>query len=254
MIYHHTLDPAIITFGPIEIRWYGLMYILGFTAAFFYLRKFSREGYLKLSYPKIDTLFLYLFVGLFLGARLFYVFVYNFEYYLQHPEHMLAIWRGGLSFHGAFLGLVIAMMLVARKYQISFWNISDSLAACSPIGLGLGRLGNFINGELYGRPTDGSWGVIFPDGGPQPRHPSQLYEALLEGGVLFLLMIFFRKRVAPGRLSCLYAIFYGSFRFIVEYFREPDSQLGFVLFHLSMGQLLSLLLILAGLIFLEKLT
>ncbi|MBI2646156.1 MAG: prolipoprotein diacylglyceryl transferase [Deltaproteobacteria bacterium] len=248
MIYTHTLDPVIFHLGPLQLRWYGLMYVIGFVGAYFLLRKFSKEGSFKLSFIQIESLLFYAFVGLFVGARFFYVFIYNFSYYIHHLIEIVAIWKGlaGLSFHGGMIGVVIAAILFSRKHKIPFWHLGDHFVLCAPIGLGFGRVGNFINGELFGRSTSGNWGVIFPEGGLIPRHPSQLYESFFEGAVLFSLLLFFRKRVREGQLSALFLIFYGIFRFALEYFREPDPQLGFIFLNFSMGQLLCFLMILCG--------
>jgi len=247
MILHHKLDPVILTLGPLQMRWYGLMYVVGFIAGFFVLRKLSREKILKLNEEQIDGLLFYIFVGLFIGARVLYVFVYNWDYYSQHLMESIAFWKGGLSFHGGLLGFVVAFILFSRKHKISFWNISDGACVAAPIGIAAVRIGNFINGELFGRPTDGTWGIVFPGGGPMPRHPSQLYESFLEGLVLFTLMFLLRGKLKEGRLSALFLIFYGIFRFSLEFFRQPDVQLGFVLLNVfSMGQILCMIMIAGG--------
>ncbi len=255
MIIPHHLNPAILHIGPIEIRWYGLMYVIGFMATYYLMRKFSREKTFKLSYEQIESLIFYLFLGLFFGARIFYTIIYNFPYYSIHPLEIFAFWKGGLSFHGGLLGIVISGILFSRKNKIPFWHLGDTFVTCAPIGLGFGRLGNFINGELYGRPTNGKWGMIFSDGGPMPRHPSQLYESFFEGFILFCLMWVFRKKIKiNGQLSALFLIFYGIFRFGIEFFREPDAQLGFVFLTFSMGQILCVIMILAGVILWVKKT
>ncbi len=248
MVFIHHLNPVLLHLGPLQLRWYGLMYVIAFVGSYFLLHKLSKEGSLKLSFEKIESLLFYAFVGLFVGARFFYVFVYNFSYYFQNPIEIIAIWKGlaGLSFHGGMIGVVVAGILFSRKYKIPFWHLGDAFVLCAPIGLGFGRIGNFINGELFGRPTLGKWGVIFPEGGFLPRHPSQLYESFFEGLILFYLLWFFRKRVKEGQLSALFLFFYGIFRFCIEFFREPDPQLGFIFFHFSMGQLLCSLMILCG--------
>lgn len=232
----------------LKIRWYGFMYIVGFIAAFFLLRKFSKEKLLKLSYAQIDTLLFYSFMGLFIGSRIFYVLFYNFNHYFHSPWDIFAIWKGGLSFHGGLLGIIIGIYILSRKQHLSFWNISDNIVICAPIGIGLVRIGNFINGELFGRLTHGSWGIIFSQGGPHPRHPSQLYESFFEGLILFILMYTLKSRLPSGRLSALFLIFYGIFRFFLEFFRQPDEQLGFVLYQFSMGQIFCLAMIIFGII------
>ena len=217
MILTHHINPTLLQVGLFQIRWYGLMYVIGFFASYILMRRFSREGTLKLSYLEIDSLLFYVFVGLFLGARLFYVFVYNFSLYRHHLLEIVEIWKGGLSFHGGLLGIVIAGLVFSYRYKIPFWKLGDIFVTCAPIGLGFGRIGNFMNGELFGRATDGHWGVIFPEGGPFPRHPSQLYESLFEGFFLFCLMWFFRKRVKTGQLSALFLIFYGITRRLMSF-------------------------------------
>lgn len=249
MIYYHNLNPILLSFGPLSISWYGVMYVLGFICAYLLLKQFSKQKFLKLSIYQIETFLFYCFIGLLLGARLFYVLVYNFDYYLQNPLEMIAIWKGirGLSFHGGLLGIIMAAIIFSWRYQVSFWNIGDASVIVAPIGLFFGRLGNFINGELYGRlVTSGKWGVVFKDAGPFPRHPSQLYEAFFEGIILFGLMLFFKGKVKKGQLISLFLIFYGIFRFCIEYFREPDSQLGFIFLTFSMGQVLCFLMVLSG--------
>ncbi|MBI4040915.1 MAG: prolipoprotein diacylglyceryl transferase [Deltaproteobacteria bacterium] len=247
MIWEHHLDPVILSLGPLQMRWYGLMYVVGFVAGFFVLRKLSREKILSLNEEQIDTMLFYIFVGLFLGARIFFVFVYNWPYYSDHPAEIIAFWRGGLSFHGGLLGFVIAFILLSRKFDVPFWNIADAACVAAPIGIAAVRIGNFMNGELYGRFTDGTWGVIFPEGGPMPRHPSQLYEAFFEGICLFVILFSLRGKLSQARLSALFLICYGIFRFGLEFFRQPDIQLGFVLLEFfSMGQVLCFLMIVSG--------
>ena len=194
----------------------------------------------------------YLAVGLIVGARLGYLLFYQadaYGYYLRHPLEILAVWHGGMSFHGGLMGTVIAGWWFCRRKHLCFWAVADSVIITAPIGLGLGRLGNFINGELFGRPTHVPWGMVFPAGGPLPRHPSQLYEALLEGPVLLLLLWRLRKRhFRDGMMVVFFLFFYGVFRFFVEFFREPDPQLGFVLGFLTMGQILCIAMVAAALI------
>jgi len=246
MIYHHNIDPTLIHIGLFQIRWYGLMYIIGFLAAFYFFRKFSREGILKLNYAQIDSLLFYGFLGLFVGARIFYILFYNLDYYLSNPMDMIAVWKGGLSFHGGLVGIITVIYIFAKKYSVPFWNIADTVVTCTPIGIGCGRLGNFINGELYGHTTNGSWGVVFRDGGPFPRHPSQLYESFFEGFFIFFVLYLLRGKLPSGRQSALFLLLYGPLRFAIEFFRKPDEQLGYIFYHISMGQILSACMILAG--------
>jgi phosphatidylglycerol:prolipoprotein diacylglycerol transferase len=245
--YPH-IDPFIIHVGPIFLSWYSFMYVVGFVAAYFITRWRIRKKILPLKSEQLATVLIVdCLYGVILGARLFYILFYNLSFYIQHPLEIPAVWHGGMSFHGGLIGCIVAAFWFARRYKISFWHVGDTLALCAPIGLGFGRIGNFINGELYGRVTDAPWGMIFPDGGPLPRHPSQLYESFLEGIVLgTLLWLISRKRPKTGTLSALFLIGYGFMRFIVEFFRQPDLQLGTILGPFSLGQVLCLLMILCG--------
>lgn len=246
------IDPVIFSLGPFQIRWYGLMYVIGFLIGGYLLKRLAKEGYSKIAIEKIDTFITYLICGMFLGARLTYVFVYNWEYYSQNLSELLAVWKGGLSFHGALLGMIISMIFFSRKYKLTFFEVSDVLAVVGSPGLFFGRIGNFINGELWGRATDVPWAIVFPDAGPYSRHPSQLYEALLEGLILFLILWLGRKKFRfYGVASGLFLLLYGIFRFIVEFFREPDSQLGFYFGGVTMGQMLCFIMIIAGLVLLR---
>ncbi|MCL4536358.1 MAG: prolipoprotein diacylglyceryl transferase [Nitrospirae bacterium] len=266
MIPYPNINPEIVRIGPFAVRWYGMMYLIGFASSYFLVRyqikklrvKSSELGVKKqqtrqtlnskLLTLDVDALYSYLILGLLFGARLGYVIFYNLSYYVQHPLEIFAIWHGGMSFHGGLIGSVIAGILFCKKLKIDVWQIADIVIVTAPIGLGLGRLGNFINGELYGRVADVPWAMIFPTGGPLPRHPSQLYEFFLEGVVLFsVLWILKNKGFRTGILSSLFIVFYGAFRFFVEFFREPDPQLGFILGLFTMGQALSALMVIFGL-------
>lgn len=241
------IDPVFLRIGPLEFRWYGLMYILGFMAAYFIVLRRVRQRALSLTADDVADVIFYLAVGVVLGGRFGYVLFYNASYYLEHPLKIFAVWEGGMSFHGGLMGVVLAGFLAARKKGVGFFTLADLCALTAPVGLGLGRLGNFINGELYGRVTDLPWGVVFRDGGEMPRHPSQLYEAILEGPVLFsILMIVGRKERPAGVEFWTFIACYGLFRFFVEFFREPDSQLGLLMGRFSMGQLLSFPMFLFG--------
>ena len=243
----HNLNPVLIQLGPIRVGWYGLMYVLGFLASYLLVRYQLNRKEFGFSREEVEDLFVYLILGLILGARLGYVLFYDLPQYRDRPLEILAIWHGGMSFHGGLVGLLIAGVFYARRKKKSFWTMADLFIVTAPIGLGLGRIGNFINGELYGRVTEVPWGVVFPRGGPLPRHPSQLYECLLEGLVLFLVLWTLRNRKLPsGSLLAVFLILYGVFRFLVEFFREPDSQLGFILGPFTMGQVLSSFMIAAG--------
>ncbi len=250
------IDPVFFSIGPLQVRWYGLMYVLGFAASLVLVKhQIKKFGFKELS-VHFENLNLVLIISMVLGGRLGYVIFYNLPYYLQHPSEILATWQGGMSFHGGMLGLLLGGAFFCRKKELDFWRTADFYTVTIPIGLGLGRIGNFINSELYGRVTDVPWGMVFPGGGPQPRHPSQLYEALLEGLVLFLLLWFFKEKQNPpsswpsGSMVALFLILYGIMRICVEFFREPDPQLGFIAAGITMGQLLSSLMIMAGIVLL----
>ena len=256
MLTYPEIDPIIISFGFLKVRWYGLMYLLGFTSTYFLvlkqLKQFNWNEFAEL----FDNLNLYLILGVIFGGRLGYVLFYQPSYYFHHPLEILATWEGGMAFHGGCIGVIVAGILFCRYHQLDFWKGADLYVVTIPIGLGLGRIGNFINAELYGRVTDVPWAMVFPNGGPLPRHPSQLYEALLEGIVLFTLLWTLKNkpwqqtpsRFWPhGSMLALFLIAYGIMRITVEFFREPDAHLGEVFLSLTMGQLLSTIMIVAGL-------
>jgi phosphatidylglycerol---prolipoprotein diacylglyceryl transferase len=249
MLTFPEIDPVIFRIGPLAVRWYGLMWLSGFAAAWFIIRSLVRRRSLPLDADGVSDLLFSCILGSMLGGRLGYVLFYNPLYYLRHPLESFAIWEGGMSFHGGLLGVVVATLIFCRRRGLSILLTGDILVTAAPIGLGLGRLGNFINGELWGRVTDVPWGMVFPAGGPLPRHPSQLYEALLEGVVLFaVLWLLHRRRVAAGIPFFTFFLLYGAFRFTVEFFRQPDAHLGFLWAGATMGQVLSLPMILFGLI------
>lgn len=251
MIPYPDINPDLFTIGPLHIRWYGLMYVLGFIASYLLIPRQERSREIGLQGSLVDGLMFYVFVGLIAGARLGYILFYQHHSlgeFLRRPIEIIAVWQGGMSFHGGLVGCILAGWLFSRKNKMSFWALADSAVVTAPIGLGLGRIGNFINGELYGRTADVPWAMVFPEGGPLPRHPSQLYEALMEGAVLFVLLWLLRKKGFPdGMMIAFFLIFYGAFRFVIEFFREPDAQLGFILGPLTMGQLLSAAMFLTGL-------
>jgi phosphatidylglycerol:prolipoprotein diacylglycerol transferase len=249
MLSYPSINPTIVKLGPIQIRWYGVMYILGFTISYLLVKYQIRKKRLDIDTAVINDLFLYLIIGLIVGARIGYVLFYNLAFYFSHPLKLLAVWEGGMSFHGGLIGIVLFGIIFVRKRRIDFWQLADLVAVTAPIGLGLGRLGNFINAELYGRVTSVPWGMVFPAGGNLPRHPSQLYEFFLEGVLLFAIL--WRIKDIPltkGVLFCAFVILYGIFRFFVEFFRQPDPQLGFVFSFLTMGQMLSIVMVIAGLV------
>ncbi len=246
--YVHNLDPVIFGIGSLQVRWYGLMYVVGFIIAGLLLKVLVQKNFFKVSVEKIDTLVTTMIVCMFIGARFFYVFIYNWDYYSQNMMELLAVWKGGLSFHGALVGLCVGGYIFARQQKITWFEVMDSVALSGSQGLFWGRLGNFINGELYGRPTDSWVGIIFPNGGGlMPRHASQLYEAVLEGIALTIILWIMRSRVKVyGMISAVFIAVYGLFRFVVEFYREPDSQLGYYFGFLTMGQLLCFIMIIVG--------
>lgn len=237
-------NPNILVLGPFQVRWYGALFVMGFLIGALILRKLSDKRIWPLPKSSIDSYISWMIISMFLGARLFYVFFYHWEHYADHLWEIPAVWRGGLSFHGATLGMLLGSWGFAKKNKIHFFQVSDCLAVCSAPGIFLGRVGNYINGELYGRVTDSWAGVVFPGGGPFPRHPSQLYEAILEGALLFFLMIFIlKKQRFYGVATGAFLFFYGSFRFLMEFFREPDVQLGYLFTYFTLGQILSLMML-----------
>lgn len=243
------IDPVFLRLGPLEFRWYGLMYIIGFMAAYFIIRSGARRRRLPLTSDDVADLVFTVALGIVLGGRFGYILFYNLAFYLANPLKVFAVWEGGMSFHGGLLGAITAGAYYVRKKGLSFWQLADLGFLAAPVGLGLGRIGNFINGELYGRSTDMPWGIVFPTGGPVPRHPSQLYEAFLEGIVLFVVLRLVSGRRHPdGVIFWTFIGGYGLFRFIVEFFREPDQQMGFLFGTITMGQMLSLPMAMLGMI------
>jgi len=246
------INPIAFHLGPLAVHWYGLMYIVGFLGGWSLLAwriKHSPRGF---ELEQLSDIFFYGALGIILGGRIGYELFYDFHGLIHHPLGLFAIWRGGMSFHGGLIGVILAMFLYARKINKSLFELTDFIAPIVPIGLGAGRIGNFINGELWGRVTDVPWAMVFPGGGDLPRHPSQLYEFFFEGVVLFLVLWIFSQRERPrGAVSGLFLVCYGLIRFSLEFFREPDFQIGFVAFGwLTKGQLLSLPMILLGVIML----
>lgn len=241
------IDPIFFEIGPLAFRWYGLMYLLGLLAAYFLIKTRAPAKQVHLSREDLSDLIVYAALGVFLGGRLGYVLFYHLPFYLSHPLKIFAVWEGGMSFHGGFLGTCVSLWLFCRRRGYPLYPIADLAAGVVPIGLGLGRIGNFINGELFGRTTDVPWCMVFPHGGPECRHPSQLYEAFLEGIVLFVVLsVINRRNTPPGTVFWSFIAGYGGARFFVEQFRQPDSHLGFIIGSLTMGQLLSFPMILVG--------
>jgi phosphatidylglycerol:prolipoprotein diacylglycerol transferase len=242
------IDPVAISLGPIKIHWYGLMYVIGFLALWFLASRRAKRPDSGWTVEQVSDFVFYGALGVILGGRLGYMLFYNLPHYLAHPFDVFKVWQGGMSFHGGLIGVLLAMLYFARKTGKTFFTVADFFAPWVPIGLGLGRLGNFINHELWGRTTDGPWGMVFRDAGPLPRHPSQLYQAALEGLALFVILWLFARKPRPtASVSGLFLICYGLFRILVEFVREPDPQLGYLAFGwLTMGQVLSVPMILFG--------
>ena len=248
MIKYPQIDPVIFHLGPLEPRWYGLMYLIGFI----YTHRLLKKNHKWIGLPDaecVDNVLAILVISMIVCSRAVYVTFYNWEETMRGPWwEFLAVWHGGLAFHGGLLGTVIGAAIVCRKYKLRWSRLADVIALSAPVGLGLGRIANFINGELWGRVTDVPWAMIFPTGGPMPRHPSQLYQFLLEGVVLFLVLRFvWSRKPRVGVLTSVFLLTYAFFRISVEFVREPDAQLGFIFGPLTMGQILSFLMVIGGL-------
>ncbi len=252
-MFTHNLDPIIFSFGIISIRWYSLAYVFGILVGWWYGKKLILNKSLllkeKFNLKHFDDLITYLIVSIVIGGRIGYVVFYNIQYYLNNPIDIFKIWEGGMSFHGALVGIIIGTYLFSIRRKIEALFLLDVIACVSPIGIFFGRIANFINGELVGKVSLVPWSVIFPAIDLMPRHPSQLYEAVLEGLVLFIILniIFLKKKYKIGKCSYLFLIYYGIFRIISEFFREPDIQLGYIFNLASMGSILSFVMILSGL-------
>jgi phosphatidylglycerol:prolipoprotein diacylglycerol transferase len=244
------IDPVLIEIGPFAIRWYSLAYIVGILLGWRYLIRLARRSPAGIEAVHIDDIVVWVTLGIILGGRFGYTMFYKPGYFLDHPLEILAMWRGGMSFHGGLVGVLIAILLFARLRKISFVALGDIVVCAAPIGLFFGRLANFVNGELFGRVSDVPWAMVFPYGGPLARHPSQLYEAALEGLVLFAILAWLALRTRslerPGLLGGTFLAGYGIARIIVELFRQPDAHLGFLAAGATMGQLLSLPLVVIG--------
>ncbi len=243
------IDPVLLSIGPLSIRWYGLMYLIGFAFAMWLANRRADKKGSGWSREQVSDLLFSGFLGVVIGGRIGYVLFYNFGLFLDNPLYLFEVWTGGMSFHGGLIGVITAMYWYARRNGRTFFGVADFIAPLVPFGLGMGRLGNFMNGELWGRVTDVPWAMIFPQAGPLPRHPSQLYEFALEGILLFIILnVFIRKPRPLGTVSGLFLTCYGIFRFTVEYFRQPDPQLGLFDGFISMGQILSSPMIICGII------
>ena len=250
MLKFPEINPTIVKLGMFEIRWYGLFYIIGFLIAYIFVKRSYAQKNIIIKKENYETLLFNLMLGVIIGARLGYIVFYNLSFYLKHPLHVLAVWQGGMSFHGGAIGVIMFGFLFCKKYKYNFYKLADPVAPFVSVALFLGRIGNFINGELWGRPTDLPWGMVFPSDALQlPRHPSQLYEAFLEGILLFFITyIMFRKIKKPGIVFWSWIGLYGLFRTLVEFVRQPDVQLGHLIGFMTMGQILSFIMIISSLI------
>jgi len=249
------IDPVAVSLGPFAVRWYALAYIVGLIIGWRYCLMLADRRPNLVGRREIDDFLVWATLGVVLGGRIGYVLFYNLPHYAEHPIQSLYVWQGGMSFHGGAIGVTLAIVLFARRRQLSILALADIIIEAIPIGLFFGRIANFINGELYGRETDVPWAMIFPAGGPVPRHPSQLYEAACEGLLLFLLLLLAEHRGArrrPGLETGIFLLGYAVARMSGELFRQPDAQLGFLIFGLTMGQLLSIPVLVAGAIFIWR--
>lgn len=254
MLHHPNFDPVAIQLGPVAVHWYGLMYLFGFAMVWILGRYRIKRGYTSLTTRNLEDLIFYSVLGVIAGGRLGYIVFYKPAEYLAHPLKIFYLWEGGMAFHGGLIGVIVALYVFARKHHRTFWEIGDFIAPLIPLGLGAGRLGNFINGELWGRPTDLPWGMVFAGAADGlARHPSQLYEMALEGLVLFGVLWWFSRKPRPlGHISGLFLAGYGILRFLVEFTREPDYFLGLLAGGLSMGQFLSIPMVIIGIIILAR--
>lgn len=250
------ISPIIFTIGPLAVRWYSMAYLFGILSGWFLLKRNVRKNNLKLTAENIEDLIFYITLGVILGGRLGYVLFYGQDTYWHHPLQVFAIWHGGMSFHGGILGVVLALWYFSHKIKYPFLGLTDVVVLYAPIGIFFGRLANFVNDELWGRPTDVAWAVRFPNGGYVPRHPSQLYEAMTEGLLMFLILNWLWRyksvRDKVGTVSAVFAVLYALFRMSMEQFRQPDAQLGFIFGTITMGQILSFPLLVAGIIVLWR--
>lgn len=250
MLTYPQIDPVLIEIGPLAIRWYSLAYVVGILLGCAYADWLNKKPPVEKKLNFFDDFMTWAVLGIIIGGRAGYVLFYNFAYYADHPFDIIKLWEGGMSFHGGFLGVVVASVIYCKKNKINPFVLFDLAAAAAPIGLFFGRIANFINGELFGRVTKSNVGMVFPNGGPLPRHPSQLYEAVFEGLVLFALIAFLaiytKARSKTGLLSGVFVAGYGLARIIVENFREPDVQIGFLFGHITTGQLLSFPMVIIG--------
>ena len=248
MLTYPQIDPVALAIGPLKIHWYGLMYLIGFAFTWLVGKRRAERDDSPITPEAVEDMVYYAALGVILGGRIGYVLFYNFSQFLNDPFMLIKIWQGGMSFHGGMLGVFISMWIFAKKHNCTMFALTDFIAPMSPIGLLAGRIGNFINSELWGRTTDVPWGMVFPNGGELPRHPSQLYEAFFEGIVLYVILWFYTRKTRPQMsVTGLAILCYGVFRFGVEFFRMPDAHLGYLALEwVTMGQILSLPMIVLG--------
>lgn len=247
MVAYPDINPILLQIGAFSIKWYGLMYIIGIISGYLLVKKDLIEK-LHFNTDQILNNATYIMLGIIVGGRIGYILIYDLAFYLKNPLEWVAVWHGGMSYHGGAIGCVIALWIYSKRNQKKLWALLDLLGFASTIGIGLGRIGNFINGELFGRVTTVPWGMVFPRGGVLPRHPSQLYEAFCEGFLLFLILFFTKKKIPlkEGQLFGVYIASYGILRFGLEFFREPDAQIGLLWHYFSMGQVWCFVMIVIG--------
>ncbi|MAT32647.1 MAG: prolipoprotein diacylglyceryl transferase [Rickettsiales bacterium] len=252
-MYEHNLNPVAFSFFNLKIYWYSLAYIFGFLFSFWYSKYLVKNKVIMLDIKIVDDLITLAIIAVILGGRFGYVIFYNLSYYLENPFEIIKLWKGGMSFHGAIIGLIILLVTFSVRKKQSFNELANLIAYCSPVGIFLGRIANFINGELIGRPTNEQWGVLY-NFADSVRHPSQIYEAVLEGLLIFIILFILSKNKINKAINAfaVFLILYSLFRFFLEYFREPDAQVGFVISTLSMGQILSIPMFLVGITFLKN--
>ena len=252
-MYIHELNPVAFSLFNIKIYWYSLSYLFGFIFSYYYVKFILSKDFINLNLKIFEDFLGWAVLGVILGGRIGYVIFYNLNFYLNNPIEILKIWQGGMSFHGGLIGVILSIFFFSKLKQINFLNLLNLVSSCAPIGLFLGRLANFVNRELIGRPTNSDWGVLFFENDVL-RHPSQIYEAIFEGLIIFIVIFYIikKKYYTSINVSALFLIMYGFFRFTIEFYREPDSHLGFIFMNISMGQLLCLPMVLLGLMFVKK--
>ena len=252
-MYIHDLNPIAFSLFKFIIYWYSLSYLFGFIFSYFYVKFILNKDFVNISFAIFEDFLVWAVIGVIIGGRVGYVIFYNLNFYLDNPIEILKIWQGGMSFHGGLIGVILSIFFFSKLKKVNFLNLLNLVSSCAPIGLFLGRLANFVNRELIGRPTNSDWGVLFFENDVL-RHPSQIYEAIFEGLIIFIVILYIikKKYYTSINVSSLFLIMYGFFRFTVEFYREPDSHLGFIFMNISMGQLLCLPMVLLGLTFVKK--